>query len=120
MKKSLAFVLSLTIVWTSNGQERKTCATDGVNQEAIRNNPCIASATGSTGTIHFQLHPQSWRSCTSDGTILYVIPVVFHIVHNYGPENISDEQIIDAVRIPEPGLPKDNADTVDVVPAFHQ
>jgi PKD repeat protein len=29
----------------------------------------------------------------------YIIPVVFHIIHNYGPENISDDQVVDAVRI---------------------
>src|SRR5690606_23127577 len=29
----------------------------------------------------------------------YVIPVVFHIIHNNGPENISDEQVIDAMRV---------------------
>ena len=27
------------------------------------------------------------------------IPVVFHIIHNNGPENISDEQVEDAVRV---------------------
>jgi PKD repeat protein len=29
----------------------------------------------------------------------YVIPIVFHIVHNNGPENITDAQVRDAVRI---------------------
>ena len=42
MKKSLlALVLSLTIGWTASGQERKTCATNEVYQEAIRNHPEI-------------------------------------------------------------------------------
>jgi PKD repeat protein len=32
------------------------------------------------------------------GTV-YKIPVVFHVLHNNGPENISDEQILDALSI---------------------
>lgn len=30
---------------------------------------------------------------------LYIIPVVFHIIHNNGPENISDEQIYSAIEV---------------------
>lgn len=29
---------------------------------------------------------------------LIIIPVVFHIVHNYGPENISDAQVLSAIE----------------------
>lgn len=45
-----------------------------------------------TYTAHRQQRVQS-------DTILFIIPVVFHIMHNYGEENISREQIVDAVRI---------------------
>ena len=50
----------------------------------------------------------------------YIIPIVFHIVHQYGSENISDAQIIDAVRILNEDFRKLNADTVDIVPQFKQ
>lgn len=33
----------------------------------------------------------------SSGTV-YIIPVVFHIIHDNGPENISDEQVFSAVE----------------------
>ena len=29
----------------------------------------------------------------------YIIPVVFHVIHENGPENISDAQILDQIRI---------------------
>ena len=29
----------------------------------------------------------------------YVVPIVFHIIHDNGPENISDAQVLDAVRV---------------------
>ncbi|MCB9170336.1 MAG: PKD domain-containing protein [Flavobacteriales bacterium] len=48
----------------------------------------------------------------------YVIPVVFHIIHNNGPENISDEQVEDAVRILNDDYNRSNADWDNVNPAF--
>ena len=49
---------------------------------------------------------------------IYIIPIVFHILHDYGNENISDNQIMDAVRILNEDFRKLNADITDVVPAF--
>ncbi|CAN5911465.1 hypothetical protein BH11BAC7_BH11BAC7_02760 [soil metagenome] len=48
----------------------------------------------------------------------YIIPVVFHIIHDYGYENISDAQVLDAVRILNRDYRKNNADTSFIVPAF--
>lgn len=48
----------------------------------------------------------------------YVIPLVFHIIHNNGPENISDEQIYDAVRILNEDFNRENADWDNVNAAF--
>lgn len=48
----------------------------------------------------------------------YIIPVVFHIVHQYGPENISDLQVQDAVRILNENFQMRNPDTSQIVPAF--
>ncbi len=31
--------------------------------------------------------------------VSYTIPVVFHVLHQYGPENISDAQIYDQISI---------------------
>lgn len=50
--------------------------------------------------------------------MIYVVPIVFHIVHTGGPENISDEQIKDAVRILNRDYRKQNADTIFVDPVF--
>lgn len=47
-----------------------------------------------------------------------VIPVVFHIIHAYGPENISDAQIFDAVEKINIDYQKQNADTADTYPLF--
>jgi PKD repeat protein len=48
----------------------------------------------------------------------YIVPVVFHIIHNYGPENISNEQVHDAMRILNLDFQKLNADTALVKDEF--
>ncbi|MDQ3192824.1 MAG: M43 family zinc metalloprotease, partial [Bacteroidota bacterium] len=49
---------------------------------------------------------------------VYIVPIVFHIIHDYGLENISDDQVRDAVRIINEDFRKLNADTSDIVAAF--
>jgi PKD repeat protein len=49
---------------------------------------------------------------------VYIIPVVFHIIHQNGPENISDAQILDQMRILNEDFRKLNSDISNVVPAF--
>jgi len=48
----------------------------------------------------------------------YTIPVVFHILHLGGPENISDAQVNDALRILNEDFRKLNPDTSLIVPVF--
>ena len=57
------------------------------------------------------------KGSSSKGTV-FRIPVVFHVLHNQGIENISDEQIINAVAILNRDYRKQNADTATVHPDF--
>jgi PKD repeat protein len=54
----------------------------------------------------------------SSGTIQYVIPVVFHIIHEYGGENISKAQVLDAVEVLNRSFQKWYPDSVQVASAF--
>ncbi len=49
---------------------------------------------------------------------LYRIPVVFHVLHNGGAENISKEQIIDCINVWNRDWRARNADTASVVESF--
>ena len=66
------------------------------------------------GEIEFQ---QRLKEPIQKGTI-YKIPVVFHVLHSEGLENISDEQIYDAMSILNRDYRKQNADTANVHPDF--
>jgi PKD repeat protein len=48
----------------------------------------------------------------------YIIPVVFHIIHNFGVENITDAQVYDALRVINEDFQKRNADTATIIPLF--
>ena len=49
---------------------------------------------------------------------IYTIPVVFHVLHFGGVENISDEQILNELFILNRDYRKQNADTANVHPDF--
>lgn len=48
----------------------------------------------------------------------YVIPIVFHVIHNNGVENISDEQIYDCIDVLNRDFHKRNGDTINIVNNF--
>jgi len=48
----------------------------------------------------------------------YIIPIVFHIVHQYGSENITDAQVYNQVAILNRDYRKRNADTIEAVAGF--
>jgi len=53
-----------------------------------------------------------------DDETIFIIPIVFHILHQYGTENISDAQIFDQVAILNRDYRKRNSDTIDIIPPF--
>ena len=63
-------------------------------------------------TQNFQYDPNS-----RDGDP-YIIPVVFHIIHDNGEENISDEQIEDAIRVLNDDFNRSNPDWESVHSQF--
>ncbi len=58
------------------------------------------------------------QNAPQSDTILYIIPLVFHIMHNYGSENISKAQVLGAVQAMNEYYQKLNSDTSQVVQPF--
>lgn len=56
---------------------------------------------------------KSAKAKSFNGPPKYIIPVVFHIIHQYGIENISEEQIKDGIRTLNEDFRKRNADTAN-------
>lgn len=53
-----------------------------------------------------------------DDTTTYDVPLVVHVVHDYGPENIADNAIYDAAAYWAEVYVKHNSDTSAVIPPF--
>lgn len=63
-------------------------------------------------------HPEWKEKSHERGTIKYTIPVVFHILHEGGSENISNEQIYNAINHMNEDYQKSNSSWPNVVPYF--
>lgn len=61
---------------------------------------------------------QAWQADASRDDNTYIIPVVFHIVHNNGAENISDAQVLDGLRVMNEDFNKLTPDWNQVQPEF--
>ena len=86
------------------------CGTDLVMEQVYKIHPELKFKKNLHGT-------QGASQKTAAGTV-YTIPCVFHILHQGGPENISDNQVRDAVRILNRDYALQNPDTVNIIPAF--
>ncbi|MEX2483841.1 MAG: M43 family zinc metalloprotease [Brumimicrobium sp.] len=66
---------------------------------------------------YIQNHPEI---ATNSGSraVQYTIPVVFHIIHEGGPENISNEQVEDCIRVMNEDYQKLNSDAGNVQSEF--
>jgi PKD repeat protein len=110
--------ISLTAQVTKSNESVPFCSTDEMHQRLFHEHPQYnegiirANQRLKTFTEDYALNSTN----RVDG--VYIIPVVFHIIHNNGNENISDAQIHDAIRQANLQFRKRNSDTTEIVSAF--
>ena len=112
------FLVSILIcsVTISSAQNFTPCLTDQIHQQAIIKNPAIIQyekAANIAASQQVITHP-----LFKTGASIY-IPVVFHIIHQNGTENISQAQIMDELRILNQDyrkLGKDGNDSLSINP----
>lgn len=103
----------LSKVWTQNYDWK--CGTDEVNYKLYISDTEIQKSRYELTEFIKKYISENRNSKEND---YYIIPVVFHIVHYYGVENISDEQILDAVTILNNDFRKMNSDTSEIEEEF--
>lgn len=121
MKKKLLPIISAALLFSStinysNAQNQGWCITSEIFNELINKHP------------EYKLEHENFEKWIQEnsGSIQreseagpYIIPVVVHVIHNYGLENISDAQIASGIaqlNLDFQGTP--NADHTSVVPEF--
>lgn len=129
MKKSVRFLLLPILFFQTSvlfSQEaQKQCGSDELRIQTLKQQPKVAQAV-------IQREAQLERFTTDYVTDFYlnrtnrqqkkdakyIIPIVIHVIHNYGAENISEAQIKDGIDILNKTFRKQLSDTDDIVPAF--
>ena len=119
MKKQLLKIsIVTTLLFASEAllaQDQKTCGTNKRLKEIYAKDPSLERdhAEFIERIFKSQIKDHGVRSGTS-----YTIPVVFHIIHEYGEENISDAQVQNQMQILNEDFNKLNADTSLVIAEF--
>jgi PKD repeat protein len=113
MRKLLLAVLSIALINTSSSAQNdfKPCGTDEMVRRSLQLHPEFQAERNALETFTQNYSESGERS-------IKIIPVVFHIIHNYGPENITKEQVLDAVRIINEDYQLLNTDQNEVISAF--
>jgi len=120
MKKVyLSIVLFALAINSSFAQSTvyRSCATEEMWKEAVKADPDAAVRRASIPLSGARKLPGT-KTISPTGIVQYKIPVIFHVMHTYGPENISKAQIQDAVNSLNLSFQKLNPDTGDVIPLF--
>lgn len=97
---------------------KKICGTDELRYETFQQYPQYLSGAQKAHQKLENFTQTFTHSYNNQRGTLYIIPVVFHVIHNFGPENISQAQILDAIEVVNRNMRKLNPDTIDIIPAF--
>jgi len=118
--KTIHIILFLLMFYTSNGQNLDFCGQQHLTNQWFEKNTTLYNKFIDQVDIIKKRIKSEYQS--SDGKIRspvkYSIPVVFHILHLGGVENISEAQIFDQMRILNRDYQKFNSDTSLIIPEF--
>lgn len=124
MKKCLFFSLLISSVLLSKAQQLKNILADDILiRKKVMEDPTLIDRYN-VYEKNFKIlvdQAQLQQLVSKTDTLINgkrIIPVVFHIIHAYGAENISDAQVLDAIEKINIDYAKQNADTADTYYLF--
>lgn len=109
--------LLLTIVSSAQVHETLWCGQQAAQEKLFNRRPDVHAEAEIAGAL-LEEETTLYDANRSGDEQIYTIPVVVHVIHNNGPENISDAQILDAISIMTRDYRKQNPDIVAVHPDF--
>ncbi len=118
MNRFLPFLLLFCS--STQAQELLHCGADEIRIQTLQANPKIAEAVierdAELEAFTREYAEASLREPqgTQRGGQIYTIPVVFHVIHKFGNENISREQILDGLDVLNATFRKQIPDTADI------
>ena len=117
---SALILLQLSIAGKSQAQQHPICGADELRISTLKEMPKVADAVARRQAELDRFAEQYSANAALRGgePEVFTIPVVFHVIHQYGPENISDAQLKDGIRVCNATFRKTSPDTVIIVDAF--
>ncbi len=115
-KFTLLIASVVCVIASSHAQVTQPCATDEHYRQLVLRHPELAEYERN---FNEQLSRRlAERTTATNDTTIYDVPLVLHVVHDYGNENLNDTVLIDAVKYWNVIYMKQNGDTTDVIPPF--
>lgn len=111
-KKIILAAVMLPFFFTTSAQQADKCLTGVLFTEWSKKHPALFEKR-----MNDEKNIQGSQGNKTTG-VVRVIPVVFHVIHEGGAENISKAQILDQIEILNRDLRRLNADTVNTPPPF--
>ena len=122
-----AFITSTSLGKVSAQQQPILCGSDIMTQKMLAEHPELWQKYAES-EAHTQIYVRTLEAqkaakahgphqATSSAPTIYIIPIVFHILEENGPENISDAQIMSEMKILNEDWGHTNSDTNDAVTA---
>jgi len=114
-RSTILFIFIILSIQFVNAQHN-VCGTDAYMAEILKTNPELLKSITEYNTAIGSLNDDQQKSYKKGAT--RTIPVVFHVIHNYGDENITKAQIEDQLRILNEDFQRLNKDTSATRAAF--
>lgn len=120
MKKILLIAGLAIATCFSNVQAQEKCLTEIMFQEAAAKDPSLLKSRQDLEdwTQQYITDQQQNQSSNKSAQVNRVIPVVVHVIHYGGPENISKAQILDQIQILNEDFNYLNADSINTPAVF--
>lgn len=116
MKKVFTFFYFFIGILSVTAQNGIPCHSDEMHHQLVQSRPDLLPVLEQKRQ-ELELYTKNFAPFPSKSGP-YIIPVVFHVMHLNGPENIAEEQIHDALKHLNEQFNKRNADTSQTINAF--
>lgn len=96
------------------------CGTDELSYQLYRDNPSLQGLMESNRAYlkNFTQQYIANQASRSNPDSIYTVPVVFHVIHIYGNENVTDEQVKSGLYVLNRNFSNQNPDSANIAAAF--
>ncbi|MDX2360110.1 MAG: M43 family zinc metalloprotease [Crocinitomicaceae bacterium] len=121
MKKLIGTALCTLLVFTGTFAQvdpNAWCASDRMMQEAFKRQPELKDAYYASLLLQNSRTDNPLVAAGNKSNHHYRIPVVFHIIHQYGSENVSDSEVYTEMQVINDQFLGNDPDSVNLVDEF--